>query len=174
MLKFILLIIGSGNPNLSRDASDGKLPPTRRHRICALFGGRGLRNGGACPARVRQRVRFAVQIRNLLANFPGQKVISVVLYSESISLKAPKASSPPVFSSDKHPQLAQFLCNLTPLFATLTDPLGSVATKGLTAHFQKAKSFVCHTCEKQGGTPSTSFSHLSLSHFPSPRSAHAL
>jgi hypothetical protein len=61
---------------------------------------------------------------------------------------------PPPNHSVSHP-ISHFPAKLckpaTPLFATLTRPLGSVAIKRLTTLFKNANSFVCHTSEKQGG-----------------------
>ena len=64
------------------------------------------------------------------ANSSCQSHIPVVQYLSGTSLAA---SAPSPFHTQKWSEIAQFLCNVSPLKATLMDLLASVADKRLTA-----------------------------------------
>src|SRR5216684_5014181 len=66
------------------------------------------------------------------ANSSCQSEASVVHYLSSTSLVASAPSPPPPFRTQKWSEIAQILCNVSPLEATLMDLLASVANKRLT------------------------------------------
>src|SRR5712664_4360985 len=67
------------------------------------------------------------------ANSFCQSYVSLVHYLSGTYLAASPPSPPPPFRTQKWSEIAQFLCNVSPLEATLMDPLASVANKRLTA-----------------------------------------
>src|SRR6266481_3390996 len=70
-------------------------------------------------------------IQARLPNSPCRTVNSVVLYLPYKSLAAPFASAATLIQHKKCPQIAQLLCNLSPLDATLLSHLLCVANKEL-------------------------------------------
>src|SRR6267143_2335094 len=68
------------------------------------------------------------------ANSSCQSYVSVVRYLSGTFLAAsPPSPPPPPFRPQKWSEIAQFLCNVSPLETTLMDLLASVANKRLTA-----------------------------------------
>ncbi len=67
------------------------------------------------------------------ANSPCQIDVPLVHYVSSTLLAASVTSRSPHSALKKCPKIAQFLCSVSPLEATLTDLLASVANKRLTA-----------------------------------------
>jgi hypothetical protein len=67
------------------------------------------------------------------ANSPCQTAVSLVPYLSGTFVAASVPSRSPHSALKKCPKVAQFLCNVSPLEATLMDLLASVANKRLTA-----------------------------------------
>src|SRR5260370_38231136 len=66
------------------------------------------------------------------ANSSCQSYVSVVHCPSGTYLAASPPSPPPPFRTQKWSEIAQFLCNVSPLETTLMDLLASVANKRLT------------------------------------------
>jgi hypothetical protein len=73
------------------------------------------------------------RVRVAPANPSCQSHISVVHYLLDTSLAASAPSPPPPFRTQKWPEIAEFLCHVSHLEATLMHLLASVANKRLTA-----------------------------------------
>jgi len=67
------------------------------------------------------------------ANFSCQTLSPLVHYLLGTALAVSPPSPPPLFRIQKRPEIAEALCNVSPLEATLMDLLASVANKRLTA-----------------------------------------
>src|SRR5258708_35413635 len=83
---------------------------------------------GSVEAGAVGRTRVSVAPANSSCQSDGP----VVHYLSGTSLVASASSPPPRFRTEKWSEIAQFLCNVSPLEATLMDLLASVANKRLT------------------------------------------
>jgi hypothetical protein len=81
------------------------------------------------------------------ANSPCQSAISVVSYFLGTSVAAFLASPRPLLRPQNNAKIAQFLCNVSPLLATLLDLFISVVNKGLMENVSPLNA----TLTKKGG-----------------------
>jgi hypothetical protein len=81
------------------------------------------------------------------ANSPCQAAMSVVSYFLGTSVGASLASPRPLLRPKNNAKIAQFLCNVSPLLATLLDLFISVVNKGLMENLSPLNA----TLTKKGG-----------------------
>src|SRR5258708_32333865 len=85
------------------------------------------------------------------ANSRCQTHIPLVHYFLGTPAAASVASRYPHSAPQNAPKTASFLCNLSPLDATLLSPLLCVANKELAQYLSPSKSFRCNTYKNPGG-----------------------
>ncbi len=91
------------------------------------------------------------RVRVAPANCSCQSHISVVHYLFDTSLAASAPSPPPPFRTQKWPEIADFLCNVSPLETTLMHLLASVANKRLTAWLSPLDATLTKNIGGKGG-----------------------